>query len=89
MTSKIRILKTNTFETPSIPYGRSSMKKENLYEEKGKTNSTSNEESNEKEERSAFINIVIHDLSSRIFLLEDIKNQVFQPENLKSFKRFS
>ena len=54
MTSKIRILKTNTFETPSIPYGRSSMKKENLYEEKGKTNSTSNEESNEKEERSAF-----------------------------------
>ena len=35
-----------------------------------------------REERRAFIEIVTHDLSSRIFILEDAKNQLFQPENI-------
>ena len=62
------------------------MKREKSSDEKGKLNiergRTSNEESKEKEARRAFIETVTHGLSSRIFLLEDVKNQVFQAENI-------
>ena len=62
------------------------MKREKLSDEKGKLNiergRTSNEESKEKEAWRAFIEIVTHDLSSRIFILEDVENQVFQAENI-------